>query len=255
MKVANSGISFARAGIGKWIVGGRRWPLLDSAVRRRHSGCKRYGGGSACRREPALRRQVLGLRRSTKVARRALQPTSADARINRSRRCFLVAEDDVPARSFVSILPRTARRLSAPGSRAGADADRQPALPSRFRRRSAAEAARLILGDFPEPDRRRRLARRAGRDRRILCGARFRAHLGRPDDGLTTAGRAVARAARARGDDGINLVRLARCRTRSCPSSLADELARTEIAIAAAVVVYAEQASGLARSPRHVFRL
>ncbi|RBP06298.1 murein L,D-transpeptidase YcbB/YkuD [Roseiarcus fermentans] len=70
-------------------------------------------------------------------------------------------------------------------------------------------------------------------------------------DGLTPAGRAVAAQVARAPEDGLQLGKVALPRGLAGPLD-PDALARAEVAIAAAVVVYAEQASGSRLSPARI---
>ena len=97
------------------------------------------------------------------------------------------------------------------------------------------------------------MARRPGRDRRLLRRPRIPA-VWVDANGLTEAGRAVlAQLARA-PEDGLNLSAFALPRRLVGPL-VPEATAEAEVAVAAAVVAYAEQASGSRLTPRRVSRL
>ncbi len=114
----------------------------------------------------------------------------------------------------------------------------------------AAAADRLIVGDLPDP-----IGDGDWRAARAAIGAFYAARGFEPvwvdRNGLTRAGRAaLARLERA-GEDGLSLTGL------TAPKEVAaglgpDDLARAELAIAAAVVAYAEQASGSRIAPSRI---
>jgi len=184
------------------------------------------------------------------------------------------ANSNVPTNDLSQLFPLLLRFNSAPvaatadpTASAMASAEPRPAPPaSDSRRRSAGGEAdtattnvadavnKLILRD----DRVNPLGSGDWRGARAAIGAFYAVRGFRPvwveGDGLTPAGHSVLdRLARA-SDDGLSLGAFAPPLTPvrySSPQALAD----AEIAIAAAVVIYAEQASGSRVSPTRVSRL
>jgi L,D-transpeptidase YcbB len=147
-----------------------------------------------------------------------------------SRRSDAAAADARPAEPFPT---RSASPAPAP-------------LPTAI----AAAAARLIVGNSPNP-----LGDGDWRAARAAIGAFYAAGGFEPvwvdAGGLTSAGRAALAQLGRAAEDGLNLsaVKLPK---RIAPGLAPDELAEAEIRIAAAVVAYAEQASGSRIAPARI---
>ena len=114
----------------------------------------------------------------------------------------------------------------------------------------AAAAARLIVGEFPDP-----IGDGDWRAARAAIGAFYAARGFEPvwvdRYGLTRAGRAALAQIERAADDGLSLSGVAP--PREVAAGLGpDDLARAELAITAAVVAYAEQASGSRIAPSRI---
>ena len=232
-------------------VGGRHWPLLYSVCVLVATAVASGTAAEGLPSEPALLApevpRSLGTVDESPLVElfNRPQPTPGST----ASKMFPGAEDDVPAVVLIDFAKDGPSALEPPAPEPAPTRTASPA-PEPVPTAVAAEAARLILGDFPDP-----IGDGDWRAARAAIGAFYAARGFEPiwvdRNGPTRAGRAVLAQLRRAADDGINLSGPA------LPNEVVsvvspDDLARTELAIAAAVVAYAELASGSRIAPSRI---